>query len=221
MKRVLSILSAVAVSASSLASAATFSEHLQKTEIELGFTGNFATKEITPEPIAQGIKLHTIGGDLTGVYRFRKNQAFTLRFGYTEGSMGDSSFIGSYMYEIDGRLRNISLMPGYRYYVPIYRTVSAFAGVNLGLLSQNIRDRENWNNEIFVDVQKNFYGLAYSLEAGLKWQRTEHIYYFITYQFSGSTNHPTLRWNYEGVDYATRINRQSYHSIRTGVSWNF
>lgn len=192
-----------------------------KYSVELGCTGNIATRDIATDAALQGLKLHTIGADITGVYHIRERHAFTLRLGYAEGGVSDTDVIGPYFYEVEGSLQNITLMPGYRYTRQLFANTSAYVGVNVGVLCQNIKDRENWNNEIRADVQKYAYGLAYSMEVGLIRKQGKHLSYFLAYQISGASNHPKLAWSYGGATYTTQLNRQRYHSIRAGLSYSF
>lgn len=191
--------------------------------VELGYTMNLAEKEIVRDCDISGVRIHTAGPDLTGVYALgnSRRHALTLRLAYAEGEVSDSSIIGSGVYEIEGKLRSFSIMPGYRYTRDLYGKLGFYAGANIGLLCHNAEDHEKWGDDVWVDVKNYAYGFAYSAELGLTWKAGRHLSYFVAYQFSGSTARPKLEWNDGETTFSSRLNGQTYHSIRCGLSFRF
>lgn len=223
-QQLLSLLSVFALSGLGAAAEPAAAESAPKPSrysLELGFTGNLALNDITNDKEMEGVQVHTWGIDLTAVRKFNEHHALTLRFGYAEGSASNEGYVGQYLYEVEGKLRSFSLMPGYRYSHTIYGKLGAFAGVNVGIICHNAEDHERWEDQMWVDVKNYAIGLAYSAELGLTWQKGPHLSYFLAYQFSGSTARPKLEWHNEDATYSATMNEQAYHSIRCGLSYSF
>ena len=152
--------------------------------VEGAYTYNWAlsktwkNSEGLPNPKLKSI----MGGDLTGVYALDKNQAVTLRFGYTWAGK-KTAYDGGHE---KVRMHTFTLMPGYRYTCPIATDWSFFAGVNVGVANASLK------YTYFYDGAKNpahkaAWGFAYSIEAGVRYACTENVDVFFAWDFNGNT----------------------------------
>ena len=233
LKMTLAALAAMVAAPAMANSPATVSELISW---EVGASYNFATKDIINWGDASGKKVHTLGTDVTGVYKIDANNAATLRLSYATGSASRrDSWVSA---DEDGfvyargtdrmryRLHSFTLMPGYRYTKQIDDKLSCFAGVNAGLVNASLKYK------VSGDMVDNFtgahfsyrdgshgseWGFAYSVELGASYAFTDKLGVFLAYQFSGSTARPKLHGGPDSVSAAQQI----YHSVRAGVSCSF
>lgn len=188
---------------------------------ELGATANLAINDIAKDSATTGLKVHTAGVDLTGVYSRNEHHAFTLRLSYAAGEASESTLYDSLVYDVEGKLSSLSLMPGYRYTTRLSKRVQAFAGANLGLTCHEAEERESLGSMPEIRTTDTALGLAYSLELGLVFTRRERWSYFVGYRFSGSTAQPRLSWSDGDATYSVKLNAQHYHSLTAGVRRQF
>ncbi len=201
----------------------------------------FATREFQNSPMASDgtktfrsnwsmPKVDLITADLTGVYNINDQHALTLRVGVGTGHE---------KVKIDGGPTSIrddvdlyTLMPGYRYTMPVYGdSLKAFAGVNVGVAHVKYKSQqshamgEKGPDPLYdTRVRDTDTGFAYSAELGLRYEMTQHVGLFAAYQFSGNTadvkrhtyNHGSGN---EHPDNSTKA--QLYNGVRVGLSYAF
>ena len=171
-------------------------------------------------------KVDILSADITGVYNLTDRQALTLRLGYATGD-DKIKVEGDATSHIKDKVELFTLMPGYRYTMPVYGDkVKAFAGVNVGFahVKYESEQTEAPNKDYNTKVDDSDWGFAYSAEIGLRYDVTENVGIFAAYQFSGNTaalkrhtyNHGTSSTN---QDYPTRA--QVYNGLRAGLSYAF
>ena len=170
-------------------------------------------------------KVNTIGVELTGVYALDESKAITLRLGVgygsheTEYTVHDDYYFGydDYVFTDKYSLIRVNLMPGFRYTMSLSDKAKCFAGVNAGLVFQNVTNE--WTEDGDSDSKNaNSIGLGYSAEIGFIYNFSERVSVLAAYQFSGSTNKTELDWG-DGVKSTSK--QQSYNTIRAGVSIRF
>lgn len=190
--------------------------------VELSGTANLALHDIANDSMTAGLKVHTAGADITGVYTRSEHHAFTLRLSYAAGEASESAlYDGAVAYDVAGKLSSVSLMPGYRYTTRLSKRVQAFAGANLGMLCHEAEERESLGSTQEIRTRDKALGLAYSLELGLVYTRWEKWSCFVGYRFSGSTAQPQLSWSDGEAAYSVKLNAQRYHSLTAGVRRQF
>lgn len=170
------------------------------TKVEIGVSHMWASHDI----IDNSDVVNTLGGDLTFVQDIDANSAMTLRLGYAWG-YGDW---------VDGtklkfRMHNITVMPGFRYTESIADGISAFAGVNAGVINSSLKWSEYFAGAKLGTAHDSEWGFAYSAELGLSFNIVEGTDVFVAYQFAGSTAKPG------------NCDTQTYHGVRAGVSIKF
>lgn len=185
--------------------------------LEIGYFISWAANDIYKDwsPCKE---IRTNGVDVTALYDFNRNHAMTLRLAYGFGarSWADGA------YEIDGeswtenarvRMHTFSLMPGYRYTLPVCSHSSLYVGVNVGISNQSSKHRQDEGEGQYFYGHDSGWGFAYSAEAGLRLNFNPCTEFFVAYQFTGNT----ARNDNNG--YATH--RQTAHGIRTGFAFKF
>lgn len=185
--------------------------------LEIGYFISWAANDIYKDwsPCKE---IRTNGVDITALYDFNRNHAMTLRLAYGFGarSWADGA------YEEDGyswneaarvRMHTFSLMPGYRYTLPLCPHAALYAGVNVGVSNMSIKDNYHESNYGVDRNHKSDWGFAYSAEVGLRFNLCADSEFFVAYHFTGST----AKTSNNG--YTTH--RQTNHGIRTGVGFRF
>lgn len=152
--------------------------------------------------------INTWGADLTANYALNSKHSVNLRLGYT---FGDE--VSRYPFEqIELDQHTFYLMPGYRYTHALTEKVALFAGVNAGIANVSTKACVDAADARFKNHDSDW-GFAYSLEAGVRYQLSPKMEVFAAYSFNGSTAQPELG--------ETEYNKQTYHGVRTGVSFSF
>ena len=205
--------------------------------VELAGGYQFAIREFQKKPmVSDGStvsrsnmsmpKVDLISADVTGVYNLSDRQALILRAGYATGD--DSAKVeGDPTARIKDEVDLFTLMPGYRYTMPIYQDkLKAFAGANVGLAYVKYKSKQTGAKDDYYNtkVDDSDWGFAYSAEIGLRYDVTEHVGIFAAYQFSGNTadikrhsyNHGSGNSH---ADSQTRM--QVYNGVRAGLSYAF
>lgn len=185
--------------------------------LEIGYFISWAANDIYKDwsPCKE---IRTNGVDITALYDFNRNHAMTLRLAYGFGarSWADGA------YEEDGyswnevarvRMHTFSLMPGYRYTLPLCSHSSLYVGVNAGVSNQSSKHRQAEGEGQYFYGHDSGWGFAYSAEAGLRFNFNPCTEFFVAYQFMGNT----ARNDNNG--YSTH--RQTSHGIRTGFAFKF
>lgn len=155
--------------------------------------------------------IDTYGVDLTSVYGLTDNWALNLRFGYTFGDEVEKYWGGHYETDI----HTFYLMPGVRYTAPICDNWSVYAGANIGIANESVKDHCRVDDYV-GGAHDSDWGFAYSAEVGLRYQVSENTEIFAAYEFFGSTATPNL---YDGGVLDTH--QQTYSGVRAGVSIKF
>lgn len=181
--------------------------------LEIAAAYNFASRDLYGGAFNSGSKsIDTYGVDLTAVHSFTPNHAVTLRMGYTYGSEVERP-LGLRLRQ---QVETFSIMPGYRYTMPVSDTVSVFVGANVGAARLRLSDSMAINaNGWSVKDDDSAWGFAYSAELGISKKLCDTVSVFAAYQFSGNTAKPAFWGGY--VD----IHQQTYHGVRAGVSIKF
>lgn len=221
MKLALPLLAATALccAATAAASAATPTTRFS---LEAGATANLAARSIVSDSPVGALRVHTMGLDLTGVYATRSpRHAFTLRLSYASGEADDSALLGTQVYEMEGKLTTLTLMPGYRYTTRLSTRTHLFVGANAGIAMYRAQDRESLDGHTWVNVSARDYGAAASAEIGLEYARSERLSFFAAYRVSAATARPELEWSDGESSYSAKLNAQLYHSLSAGVRWRF
>lgn len=214
---------------------------------EVGASYNFPTKDIINwGDNAPGKKVHTLGADVTAVYKLDENNAATLRLGYATGSatkmyngaeLADTDIMDHFSGRDRYRLHTFTLMPGYRYTKQLNDKLSCFAGVNAGLVNASLKVSNTEDHSlsyIGTDGSPVIYdsysyrhaahasewGFAYSVELGATYAITENISVFLAYQFSGNSARPKFATDDDGTG-TISATQQVYHSVRAGVGFQF
>ena len=216
MKTALFALAAVVVAAPVMAGTTyTVVEPANPYSIELGVGYNFAARDVLRiDGVNDSPKVDTLGVDLTGVYTVNENSSFNLRFGFATGS-DDTQYDD--IANLDARVNNFFLMPGYRYTHRMGEYVSGFIGVNVGVINESLKLKLNDDLGTYRAHGSEF-GFAYSAEVGLRYRISRHFDVFLAYQFFGSTAEPGLN----DIDRSAVHGReQLYHSVRAGLSFDF
>lgn len=194
--------------------------------VEVAGNYNFGLGQFLKKGNALGKKNHvnTVGGDITGVYNIDENNAVTLRFGYNYGSdkFAMWSPIPSVGLSARERLHSFTLMPGYRYTVALDERWSVFAGANVGLAANSVKLSEHVSidrrSDMTFNAHKSAWGLAWSVEAGAKYQLDANWYAFGAVSYSGNTARPSVRFNGYNVG---KMKTQQYLGVRLGVGVQF
>ncbi len=118
-------------------------------------------------------------------------------------------------------LRSLVLMPGYRYTRPLTETLSAYAGVNMGLALLRVKCHNFHPYEGRTSRHADEFGLACSAELGLRYRLDERCELFAAYQFFTSTATPRLDGGGAPWLHGSEVARPSYSAIRAGVSLSF
>lgn len=174
-------------------------------KVEIGVSHMWASRDLYKNTDVA----NTLGGDLTFVEEIDANTAVTLRLGYAWG-YGECIDNGKDKY----RLHNITVMPGYRYSQSIADGITAFAGVNAGVINSSLKlsyydlQGVKWGTD-----HDSEWGFAYSAELGLSFNVAEDMDVFVAYQYAGSTARPKIFWE--------RTRTQTYHGVRAGVTMKF
>ena len=170
-------------------------------KVEIGVSHMWAGHDIVDDTDV----VNTLGGDLTFVEDLDANTAVTLRLGYAWG-------YGDYVagdYKLKFRMHNITVMPGFRYSQSIADGITAFAGVNAGVINSSLKASAYYDGVKGGTIHESEWGFAYSAELGLSFNVAEGTDVFVAYQFAGSTAKP--------LDCDT----QTYHGVRAGVTVKF
>lgn len=205
--------------------------------VELAGGYQFAIREFQKPPLLGGEhagnrakvpmpKVDLISADVTGVYNLTDRQALTLRFGYATGDDKKKAEGDDTTYVKD-EVDLFTLMPGYRYTLPVYGDkLKAFAGVNAGLAYVKYKSEQYGvpNDNYNTKVDDDNWGLAYSVEIGLRYDVTERVGVFAAYQFSGNTAHIKRHTYNHGTQNSHADNqtrKQVYNGVRAGLSYAF
>ncbi len=177
--------------------------------IEIGVGYNYGCRDLYKHALGGQKDIDTGSVDLTAVHALTPNHALTLRFGYSFGDEVNKFFGPDTRHETD--IHTFTLMPGYRYTHAITDKVSAFAGANVGIANESVKDNARgwWGKETDHDSD---WGLGYSAEVGLRYALCPKSEIFAAYQFSGNTAHPFGKGE---------THRQFYDGVRAGVSIKF
>lgn len=186
--------------------------------VELAGAWNVAPRPYFKE---QSDKINSWGIDLTAIYNLTENHGLTFRFGYGHGSERTLA----YDYKENLSLNSFSLMPGYRFTLPVNDTVKVFAGLNVGLVNHALRYRgipmeipAEYAEQEILKAHGSSWGLGASVEVGASVAITENVYLFAAYQYSGSSARAKARAYGET---SANVHRQYYHSARVGVGFQF
>ena len=185
--------------------------------LEIGYFISWAANDIYKDWVPCK-EIRSNGVDLTGVYNFNTHHAATMRLAYAFGarSWSDDEYFDEHeMVSCYDRVRmhTFSLMPGYRYTLPLCPHSALYAGVNVGVTNQSIKDNYHESNYGVDRNHKSDWGFGYSAEVGLRFNLCADSEFFVAYHFTGST----AKTSNNG--YTTH--RQTNHGIRTGVGFRF
>lgn len=185
--------------------------------LEIGYFISWAANDIYKDwsPCKE---IRTNGVDITALYDFNRNHAMTLRLAYGFGARswadGDYEEDGESWSEVARvRMHTFSLMPGYRYTLPVCSHSSLYVGVNMGIANQSSKHRQQEYGGEYFHGHASGWGFAYSAEAGVRFNFNPCTEFFVAYQFMGNT----ARNDNNG--YSTH--RQTSHGIRTGFAFKF
>lgn len=185
--------------------------------MEIAYTYSWAANDIYKDWVPCK-EIRSNGVDLTGVYNFNTHHAATLRLAYAFGarSWADDEYFDEHetvsCYD-RVRMHTFSLMPGYRYTLPLCPHSALYAGVNAGVANQSVKDNYHEGNYGVDRNHKSAWGFAYTAEAGLRINICPDSEFFVAYHFTGNT----ARTKNNG--YITH--RQTTHGIRTGFGFRF
>ena len=185
--------------------------------VEIAYTYSWAANDIYKDWVPCK-EIRSNGVDLTGVYNFNTHHAATMRLAYAFGARSwsdDEYFDGHEMVSCYDRVRmhTFSLMPGYRYTLPLCPHSALYAGVNAGVANQSVKDNYHESNYGVDRNHKSAWGFAYTAEVGLRINLCQDSEFFVAYHFTGNT----ARTKNNG--YITH--RQTTHGIRTGFGFRF
>ena len=185
--------------------------------LEIAYTYSWAACDIYKDWVPCK-EIRSNGVDLTGVYNFNAHHAATLRLAYAFGARSWSDDVYFDGHEIVScydrvRMHTFSLMPGYRYTLPLCPHSALYAGVNAGVANQSVKDNYHESNYGVDRNHKSAWGFAYTAEVGLRINLCQDSEFFVAYHFTGNT----ARTKNNG--YITH--RQTTHGIRTGFGFRF
>lgn len=200
--------------------------------LELGMGSNFGlNKAIKSDYLTKKNHINTLSWDVTGVYNLNENHAITLRFAYGYGRdkfavVPDyEGMTGTYRepnMHVRETIHQFSLMPGYRYTLPVADRWAVYAGANVGLSNESFKldfhedfDRKS---SYTVSGHDTAWGFAYSVEIGAKYAITENLYAFGAATWSGTTAKTKVKFDGETV---AKGNRHGYIGVRVGVGYSF
>lgn len=181
---------------------------------ELAAVYRYANRDLIAHAEGNEKDIDTYGVDLTAVYGIDDNWSANLRFGYTFGDEVNKDVYGWWRQETD--VHTFYLMPGLRYTAPIDDTWSWYAGVNVGMANECVKEKVSVPIDNYAEkTHDSDWGFAVSGELGVRYKMCENTEFFAAYEFFGSTATPKL---YDGwVD----THGQTYHGVRAGVSIKF
>ena len=177
--------------------------------IEIAGGYNYGCRDLYKHSTGSQKDIDTGSVDLTAVHALNTNHALTLRFGYSFGDEVNKAYQPLFRQETD--VHTFTLMPGYRYTHAITDKVSAFAGANVGIANESVKDNLRGYIGRHSD-HDSAWGLGYSAEVGLRYAICPKSEIFAAYQFSGNTAHPFGKGE---------THRQFYDGVRAGVSIKF
>ena len=170
--------------------------------IELGNTVRFAHRKLY-----KGLPCEapdTWGFDLTGVYSLDPSQAVTFSIGYDFGQKSCP------IHADKDEVQLLTIMPGYRYTMPVMEGLTAYAGAKTGLVWNHVTSKDNAGK---AEGKECGWGVA--LELGASYAITENLSIFAGYEFFVNTTHVKL------PQLGTKTHMQTSHGIRSGFSWKF
>ncbi len=194
--------------------------------VEIAASANFATRPIMRKDWDElSPQVHTYGADITVARTITSGLSANIRFGFAYGKDSVSGWdeVGE-PESMRFRVTNFILMPGLRYTFSLSESTYLFLGANIGILSRNLRYRENYGDGEYNETykwHKSDYGFAYSAEIGLRYNVTPHIGIFAAYQISGSSARPKYSVTDEYGEYSCTSPHQYYNSVRCGLSYTF
>ena len=172
--------------------------------VEVGAVYTAALNDVVPG--VDGI--NTWGVDVTGVYDLTPNWAATVRVGWATGS--DDYVNPTEEVEVE----NWTITAGLRYSAPITDKLSWYAGGEIGLAYTTYEDTANWGpNEVFTEDYEGW-GLAYGIEAGLRYNITPCMYVYGAVHYSGNFSEPEILPGYE-------TSAQAGYGVRMGIGGKF
>lgn len=177
--------------------------------LELGVGHNWASKDLFKHDMGSVKSVDTVGIDLTAVHSFTPNHAITFRLG---AAQGDETMQGEEV-RFKEYLRDISIMPGYRYTAPVGEKTSVFAGVNAGAVNQRVHLKMNLPHGS-ASSSDSAWGFGATGEIGVSYKLCPCSEIFAAYQLSGNT----ARNSIEGE---LKNHRQIHNGIRAGVGIKF
>ncbi len=116
--------------------------------------------------------INTWGVDVTAIYNVTDKWAATLRLSVAEGSGRIDDGYSIFKEEIT----NWSITAGARYTAPITEKLSWFAGANIGWGRTEVTDKLSGVGSVPVKYCADDIGVAYSVEAGLKYDICKRVY---------------------------------------------
>ncbi len=179
---------------------------------ELAAVYRYATRDLFVHGEGNQKDIDTYGVDLTAVYGLNDRWSANLRFGYTFGDEVNR------MYDIreETDVHTFYLMPGLRYTAPLNDKWSVYGGANVGIANECVKNKVAFSLDNFYDKNHDSdWGVAFSVEAGVRYKVSDSTELFAAYEFYGSTAAPKL---YDGH---TDTHGQTYHGLRAGVSISF
>ena len=167
--------------------------------VEVGAVYTAALNDVVPG--VDGI--NTWGVDVTGVYDLTPNWAATVRIGWATGS-------DDYPYE-ELEVENWTITAGLRYSAPITDKLSWYAGGEIGLAysTYEISDSIDYWSEDYEG-----WGVAYGIEAGLRYNITPCMYVYGSVHYSGNFTEPEIAPGYEA-------SAQAGYGVRLGIGGKF
>ncbi len=145
--------------------------------------------------------INSWGVGVTGVYNINDNLAATVRFTYANGCDSKVYVEDSYYDKFHEEITNMTVTVGLRYTAPITEKLSWFAGANVGIGYSEIEDTNTWGDSLdnYSESYKgdaDDFGLAYSVEAGLKYDVCESAYIIGSVGFNGVWTTPDWEGGY-------------------------
>lgn len=180
----------------------------QKFELEFAGAAHFAQKRIENDDEIDMPKINTYGVEATSVLNIDEKHAITLRVGYASADESVYWNDGMYIYTFNIDMKQLYLMPGYRYTAQLNERSCVFFGVNAGILQQTV-ELSWWG----VRLQEKAVGFACSAEVGVTYALSKNTSFYVTGGFLNSQT----RCDFEGE----KTNAQQYFSLRGGVSFSF
>lgn len=178
--------------------------------IEVSGIYNIATSRLMEN---ESKRFNMWGPEFTGVYRFNDKHAVTLRTSLTYGRHGSANVLNTPFgeFHIPGGKFDWSLMPGYRYTLPITSKIDSYFGINVGFLFSELKETHSY--KINFGGSGSRFGFAASSEIGAKYKISQRWSLFAAYQFSGDTARP--------VCFGRKQKYQMYNGFRAGVGFVF